>query len=123
MLNRRLMRASLEKCGHHVLEASTGTEGLWHAAEHDPDLLVLDLGLPDRDGLDMIRRVRRWSHVPILVVSAEDQEQGKIAALDAGADDFLSKPFSIPELMARVRAALRRRGREGNSLLSRGMLE
>lgn len=123
LLNRRLMRASLEKRGYRVLEAATGTEGLWHAAEHDPDLLVLDLGLPDRDGLDMIHRVRRWSHVPILVVSAEEGEQGKITALDAGADDFLSKPFSIPELLARVRAMLRRRGREGSSMLSRGMLD
>ncbi|SFC14779.1 two-component system, OmpR family, KDP operon response regulator KdpE [Polaromonas sp. OV174] len=105
---RRFVRAALEAEGWQVFEADTAQRGLSEAGTRKPDLLVLDLGLPDGDGLDLIRDVRGWSAVPIVVLSARVDEADKIAALDAGADDYLSKPFGVGELLARVRANLRR---------------
>jgi two-component system KDP operon response regulator KdpE len=105
---RRFVRSALEAQGWQVHEAGTLREGLAEAGTRKPDLLVLDLGLPDGDGADLIRDVRSWSQVPIVVLSARSDESDKIAALDAGADDYLTKPFGVGELMARVRANLRR---------------
>lgn len=105
---RRFVRAALEAQGWQVHEASTAQRGLADAATRKPDLLIVDLGLPDGDGLDVIRDVRGWSNMPIVVLSARTDETDKIAALDAGADDYLTKPFGLGELMARVRANLRR---------------
>ena len=105
---RRFVRTALEAEGWQVHEADTAKKGLVEAGTRKPDLLVLDLGLPDGDGLDVIRDVRGWSGVPIIVLSARSDELDKIAALDAGADDYLTKPFGVGELLARVRANLRR---------------
>ena len=105
---RRFVRSALEAEGWLVHEADTAKKGLTEAGTRKPDLLVLDLGLPDGDGLDVIRDVRGWSGVPIIVLSARSDELDKIAALDAGADDYLTKPFGTGELLARVRANLRR---------------
>lgn len=105
---RRFVRAALEAEGWLVFEAETAQRGLSEAGTRKPDLLVLDLGLPDGDGLDVIRDIRGWSAVPIIVLSARSDESDKIAALDAGADDYLTKPFGVGELLARVRANLRR---------------
>jgi two-component system KDP operon response regulator KdpE len=105
---RRFVRAALETQGWQVHEADTAKRGLAEAGTRKPDLLIVDLGLPDGDGLDVIRDVRSWSNVPIIVLSARTKETEKIAALDAGADDYLAKPFGLGELMARVRANLRR---------------
>jgi len=105
---RRFVRAALEAEGWQVFEADTVSKGLTETGTRKPDLLVLDLGLPDGDGLALIRDVRGWSGVPIVVLSARSDEADKIAALDAGADDYLTKPFGVGELLARVRANLRR---------------
>ncbi len=105
---RRFVRGALEAEGWQVFEAATAQQGLSEAGTRKPDLLVLDLGLPDRNGLEVIRDVRSWSAVPIIVLSARVDEVDKIAALDAGADDYLTKPFGMGELLARVRANLRR---------------
>jgi two-component system KDP operon response regulator KdpE len=105
---RRFVRSALEAEGWVVHEADTAKRGLADAGTRKPDLLVVDLGLPDGDGLDLIRDVRGWSNVPIVVLSARADETDKIAALDAGADDYLTKPFGVGELLARVRANLRR---------------
>lgn len=105
---RRFVRSALEAEGWQVHEAGTLREGLSAAGTRHPDLLVLDLGLPDGDGVELIRDVRGWSAVPIIVLSARTDETDKIAALDAGADDYLTKPFGTGELLARVRANLRR---------------
>ncbi len=105
---RRFVRAALEDEGWHVHEAATVQRGLSDAGTRSPDLIILDLGLPDGDGIDFINDVRKWSNVPVIVLSARTGESDKIAALDAGADDYLSKPFSVGELQARVRATLRR---------------
>ena len=105
---RRFVRAALEAEGWQVHEAETAARGLADAGTRKPDLLVVDLGLPDGDGLELIRDVRGWSSVPIVVLSARADESDKIAALDAGADDYLTKPFGVGELLARVRANLRR---------------
>ncbi len=105
---RRYLHASLNAHGYVVSEAAGGQEALNAAAADHPDLIILDLGLPDLDGLEVTRRLREWSQVPILILSVREQEQDKIAALDAGADDYLTKPFGTGELMARMRAALRR---------------
>ncbi len=105
---RRFVRTALEAEGWSVVEAQTLRQGLADAGTRKPDLIILDLGLPDGDGMDFIRDVRGWSPVPIIVLSARVGEQDKIAALDAGADDYLSKPFGVGELLARVRAASRR---------------
>jgi two-component system, OmpR family, KDP operon response regulator KdpE len=104
---RRFLNASLGG-QYTVLEASTGQEALAMAVSGRPDVIILDLGLPDMDGLEVARRLREWTQIPIIIVSVRDQEEHKIAALDAGADDYLTKPFGVGELTARVRAALRR---------------
>ena len=104
---RCFLRAFLESQGFRFLEADSGEEGLGLAASHRPDVILLDLGLPGMDGLDVIQRIRQWTGTPILVISARGREQDKIEALDAGADDYLIKPFSVGELAARVRVALR----------------
>jgi len=105
---RRLLRVTLESGGYRVREADLGRLGLQEIAHQAPDGVILDLGLPDLDGTEVIRRLRGWSHVPVLVLSVREAEDDKIAALDAGADDYLTKPFSGRELLARVRAILRR---------------
>ena len=105
---RDVLRVLLTTAGYRVAEAENAARGEIEARSHKPDLLLLDLGLPDRDGIELIRRVRTWSPMPIIVLSARTAEEQKIAALDAGADDYVTKPFAAPELLARVRAALRR---------------
>ncbi len=105
---REVLRALLGSVGFRVIEAATAARADIEARAHKPDLLLVDLGLPDADGVVIIRSVRSWSTVPIIVLSARTMEEQKIAALDAGADDYVAKPFSAPELLARVRAALRR---------------
>lgn len=112
---RRFVRVALEEEGCRVTEAETMTQGLIDAGSRKPDLLILDLGLPDGNGIDLIRDLRGWSDVPVLILSARSQEDDKIDALDAGADDYLTKPFSVGELRARVRALLRRRSRSGET--------
>ena len=123
---RRALRTSLEAHGYDVVTAGNGEEGVLAAAEAAPDLLFLDLGLPDMDGTEVIRRVRGFSETPIIVLSVRDQQADKVAALDAGADDYVTKPFGMEELLARLRATLRRSGAEeaaGPSLLAFGDLE
>jgi len=110
---RRFVKAALEAEGITVHEADTGQRGLIEAATRKPDLIIVDLGLPDTDGLDVIRELRGWTELPVIVLSARSQESEKVAALDAGADDYLSKPFGVSELMARIRAHLRRRNQGG----------
>lgn len=106
---RDFVAAALESEGYAVLEAATAAQGAVEAGARKPDMLILDLGLPDRDGIDFIRDYRAWSATPVLVLSARTQETSKVRALDAGADDYLTKPFGVSELLARVRALLRRR--------------
>jgi two-component system KDP operon response regulator KdpE len=119
---RSVLRALLEAEQYRFIEAATAARGEIEARSHKPDLLLVDLGLPDGEGIDLIRRVRSWSPVPIVVLSARTLEEQKIAALDAGADDYVTKPFSALELLARVRAALRRhvRGAEQTPILKLG---
>jgi two-component system KDP operon response regulator KdpE len=112
---RRFLRAALGADEYHLVEASTAREGLAQAAGCNPDLILLDLGLPDSDGLDVTRRIREWSHAPIIVISARGQERDKVAALDAGADDYLTKPFGVGELLARMRVALRHARESGGA--------
>jgi two-component system KDP operon response regulator KdpE len=104
---RRFLRATLAGQGYRLFEATTGGEGLIEVASRQPDVVIVDLGLPDMDGLDVIRRLREWTAVPVLVLSARGQERDKVTALDAGADDYVSKPFGAGELLARIRVALR----------------
>ena len=104
---RRFLGTSLTSEGYKVIEAATGKQGLIEAATHRPDVIVLDLSLPDIDGIEIIRELRTWSSIPIIILSARSQESEKISALDAGADDYLVKPFGIGELLARIRVALR----------------
>jgi two-component system KDP operon response regulator KdpE len=104
---RRFLRTALGTEDYRVVESSTGRRGSIDAGTHKPDLAIVDLGLPDVDGIDVIRRIREWSPMPIIVLSARVQERAKIEALDCGADDYITKPFGIGELLARVRAALR----------------
>ena len=113
---RRFVRAALDGEGFHVFEAETAKQGLSEAATRLPDLVILDLGLPDSDGMDLLRDLRNWSKVPVVVLSARTEEQDKIAALDLGADDYLIKPFGVGELLARIRAALRRSATAGEDL-------
>jgi len=109
---RRFLRTGLSAEPFRIFEAETGKDGLVEAATRKPDLIVLDLGLPDVDGVDVVTRLREWYTRPIIILSARSNEQEKIKALDAGADDYLTKPFGIGELMARIRVALRRTSRE-----------
>ena len=122
---RNILRALFEGDHYRFIEAGTAERGEIEARSHKPDLLLVDLGLPDGNGVDLIKRVRSWSPVPIIVLSARTMEEQKIAALDAGADDYVTKPFSTPELLARVRAALRRyvRGAEQTPLLRLGPVQ
>ena len=110
---RRFLRAALESHGHRVLEAVTAKEGMMLATSHRPGLILMDLGLPDLDGLELAVRIREWSRTPIIVLSARGQEEDKIRALDAGADDYLTKPFGTGELLARIRVALRHAAHRG----------
>ena len=105
---RRLLRVVLESADYQVHEAETAAQGLTDAATRRPDVVLLDLGLPDSDGVNVLRRLREWSQVPVIVLSVRDDEEGKVAALDAGADDYVTKPFSSAELLARLRAAQRK---------------
>ncbi|TGE38197.1 response regulator [Desulfosporosinus fructosivorans] len=104
---RRFLRVALTSHGYFVKEARTGREGLEAVAMFSPDLVVLDLGLPDIDGLDVVRQLREWAKVPIIILSVKEQESDKIAALDLGANDYVTKPFGMGELLARIRAAMR----------------
>jgi two-component system, OmpR family, KDP operon response regulator KdpE len=115
---RRFLKAALEAQGFKLLEATSGGQAIAMAASHNPDIILLDLGLPDIDGLEVIKRVREWSHTPIIVISARGKDKEKVEGLDAGADDYLAKPFSVEELSARMRVAIRhvshsRVGQEG----------
>jgi two-component system KDP operon response regulator KdpE len=110
---RRFLRAALVGSGFRLFEAATGESGVVETATRQPEIVILDLGLPDIDGLEVIRRIREWSGIPIIVLSARGQERDKIAALDAGADDYVSKPFNVGELLARMRVALRHAARRG----------
>jgi two-component system KDP operon response regulator KdpE len=107
----RFLRASLTAHGYRLVEATSGEQALVEAATRPPDLVLLDLGLPDVDGVEVARRLREWSAVPIIIISARGQEGDKIRALDAGADDYLTKPFGVGELLARMRVALRHASR------------
>lgn len=123
---RRFVRAALEAEHWHVFEAGTLNQGLVEAGTRRPDLVILDLGLPDGDGVEYLRDLRAWSQVAVIVLSARNDEADKIAALDAGADDYLTKPFGVGELMARVRVALRRHqksGECGSTLFAFGKVE
>jgi len=122
---RRFLRAAFGVEGYRVVESATGRRGSIDAGTHKPDLAIVDLALPDIDGIEVIRRIREWSPMPIIVLSARVQEQSKIDALDAGADDYVTKPFGVGELLARVRAALRNavRSLSGTSVLHFGSAE
>ncbi|MEG1691477.1 MAG: response regulator, partial [Hafnia sp.] len=109
---RRFVRSALENEGWRVFDADTLQRGLIEAGTRKPDLIILDLGLPDGDGLDFIRDLRQWSSIPVIVLSARAEESDKVLALDAGADDYLSKPFGVAELLARVRVSLRRHAQQ-----------
>ena len=120
---RRLLRVVLEGENYQVREAKTGQEGLTEIASRRPDIILLDLGLPDMDGIAVLKRLREWSETPVLVLTVRDDEQEKVAALDGGAEDYVTKPFSTPELLARLRAAQRKtRPAEEISVFKRGDL-
>ena len=109
---RRALRTSLEAHGYEVTTVGTGEEGILHVADNSPDLVLLDLGLPDMDGTEVVRRVRSFSEVPVIILSVREGSREKVGALDAGADDYVTKPFAMDELLARARATLRRRTAE-----------
>jgi len=113
---RRFLRTTLPAHGFRLYEAATGKEGLAEAQARNPDLILLDLGLPDLEGSEVIRQIREWTATPIIVLSARDQEQVKVAALDLGADDYVTKPFGVDELLARMRAALRHASRSAGDV-------
>ena len=119
----RFLRTSLPIHGFRVVEAETGAQAVRQATAWMPELVLLDLGLPDMDGLDVLRELRGWTQVPVIVLSARGQEGAKVAALDAGADDYLTKPFSVPELLARMRVALRHAARTGTGPAASGVFE
>src|SRR5690348_3554704 len=120
----RLLRFTLEENAYRTCIATTGQEGLRQAAEARPDIVLLDLGLPDLDGLEVLKRLREWSQVPVIILSVRDREEDKIRSLDAGADDYVTKPFGSGELLARVRAALRHaRPEEMETVFRSGSLE
>lgn len=108
---RRFLRAALTTRDYRLIEAADGQDGMAQTVHQQPDLIILDLGLPDMDGLEVTRRLREWTQIPILVLSARGQEEDKVAALDMGADDYLTKPFGVAELLARIRVALRHTAR------------
>ena len=108
---RRFLRAALENEGYQVTEAGNARDGMTMILGHPPDLILLDLGLPDADGMTIVDRVREWSQIPVVILSARGQEADKVEALNAGADDYLTKPFGVPELLARLRVALRHAAR------------
>jgi two-component system KDP operon response regulator KdpE len=116
---RRLLRVTLEANSYRVFDAATGQDGLVQAAQRKPDVILLDLGLPDFDGAMVLKRVREWSPVPIIILSVRDQEEEKVAALDSGADDYVTKPFNSAELLARLRAALRHSQPQGADAIFR----
>lgn len=121
---RRLLRVTLEAGGYTVFEAATGQAGIVQAAQCRPEIILLDLGLPDLDGVEVLKRIREWSRVPVIILSVRDRENDKIAALDAGADDFVTKPFSSGELLARLRTTLRRsQPQPANSIFRSGKIE
>ncbi|MGV3661922.1 MAG: response regulator [Prosthecobacter sp.] len=120
---RRLLRMALESKGWTVREAEDGQHGLQEAVFHRPDVILLDLGLPDMDGVDVLKRLREWSPVPVLILSVRDQETVKLAAFDAGADDYVTKPFSTAELIARLAAIQRRHGANEAANLQFGQLQ
>jgi two-component system KDP operon response regulator KdpE len=109
---RRFLRITLQSHGYRLIESATAHDGMMQATTRNPDVVLLDLGLPDLDGLEITKRLREWSQTPIIVISAREQEQDKVKALDAGADDYLTKPFNAGELLARIRVALRHAARQ-----------
>jgi two-component system, OmpR family, KDP operon response regulator KdpE len=111
---RRFLRVTLSSQTYTVLEAASAQEGLTIATDQKPDIIILDLGLPDMDGVEVTRLLRQWTQIPIIILSVRGSESDKIAALDAGADDYLTKPFGVGELLARLRAAVRRSAQTGN---------
>lgn len=122
---RRFLRATLTSHGFRLIEAETSKDGMMQATAHNPEIILLDLGLPDGDGIDLTREIRTWTNTPIIVISARGREADKVEALDAGADDYLTKPFGVNELMARIRVA-QRRTRDtapGETALSAGPLK
>jgi two-component system, OmpR family, KDP operon response regulator KdpE len=121
---RRLLRVTLEANGYRVFDAATGQAGLVEAAQRKPDVILLDLGLPDLDGAEVLKRIREWSRAPVIILSVRDQEEEKVAALDSGADDYVTKPFNSAELLARLRAALRHGQPQGvDAVFRTGKLE
>ncbi|NMC31054.1 MAG: response regulator [Veillonellaceae bacterium] len=120
----KLLRISLSAHGYHVEGVGTGKDGVSRAASFKPDLIILDLGLPDVDGKAVVRQIRKWSETPIIILSARDQEKEKVESLDAGADDYMTKPFGVSELMARMRVSIRRSARnEGEAVMTCGELK
>jgi two-component system KDP operon response regulator KdpE len=121
---RRLLRTILEADGYRVFDSAAGSDGIVQAAQRRPDVVLLDLGLPDMDGTEVLRRLREWTRVPILILSVRDREDDKVAALDCGADDYVTKPFNTAELLARLRAALRHaQGQPAAATFVSGQLE
>ncbi len=124
---RRFLKVGLETNDYDYLQAESGKEGLMMLTSHVPDLVILDLGLPDMDGLELIEKARGWSQVPIIVLTAREKEQDKVHALDKGADDYLTKPFGINELLARIRVAMRHSARnttgDGDPVFESGLLK
>jgi len=121
---RRFLRVSLESHGFQVFEAPTGTTGIQEVIARRPDIILLDLGLPDLSGIEVLKRLREWSKIPIIVLTVKDLEEQKVEALDLGADDYVTKPFGVPELLARVRVAIRHATLPGNEPIFRsGPLE
>ena len=121
---RRLLRVTLEANGYEVFDTANGQDGIAQAAQRRPEIILLDLGLPDLDGVEVLKRIREWSRVPVIILSVRDRENDKIAALDAGADDFVTKPFGSGELLARVRTTLRRsQSQTAEAIFRNGNLE
>lgn len=121
---RRLLRVTLEASAYRVFDTATGNDGLIQAAQRRPEAILLDLGLPDLEGIEVLKRLREWSKVPVIILSVRDREDDKVAALDAGADDYVTKPFNSAELLARLRAALRHAQPQGvEAIFSDGNLE
>jgi len=121
---RRLLRVTLESSGYRVFDAASGQDGIAQAAQRRPDAVLLDLGLPDMEGVEVLKRLREWSSVPVIILSVRDREDDKVVALDSGADDYVTKPFNSAELLARLRAALRHGQLQGvDAIFRTGRLE